>query len=142
MMAIALNFALICFGLALLCNLYRIINAPGVGDRVLALDTMVINAIGLIVLLGIAQGIDAAAAAQDAGVPVLVASHGEIAPDRLPGVQVLQGDAQDGEAECGSASPDEPPGEHTAHRDEADSRQAADQGDHTEGPGPLLWWRT
>lgn len=29
---------------------------PGVGDRILALDTMVINAIGLIVLLGIFQG--------------------------------------------------------------------------------------
>jgi multicomponent K+:H+ antiporter subunit F len=56
MMAIALNFALICFGLALLCNLYRIINAAGVGDRVLALDTMVINAIALVIIYGIAAG--------------------------------------------------------------------------------------
>jgi multicomponent K+:H+ antiporter subunit F len=56
MMAIALNFALICFGLALLCNLYRIINAAGVGDRVLALDTMVINAIALVIIYGIAVG--------------------------------------------------------------------------------------
>ena len=29
---------------------------PGTGDRILALDTMVVNAIGLVVLLGIAQG--------------------------------------------------------------------------------------
>jgi multicomponent K+:H+ antiporter subunit F len=56
MMGIAVNFALICFGLALLCNLYRIINAPGIGDRVLALDTMVINAIALVIIYGIAVG--------------------------------------------------------------------------------------
>ena len=30
--------------------------APGVGDRVLALDTMVINAIAILVLQGIQQG--------------------------------------------------------------------------------------
>jgi multicomponent K+:H+ antiporter subunit F len=34
----------------------RLVIGPGAGDRILALDTMVINAIGLIVLLGIAQG--------------------------------------------------------------------------------------
>ena len=34
----------------------RLVVGPGVGDRILALDTMVINAIGLIVLLGMAQG--------------------------------------------------------------------------------------
>ena len=56
MMAIALNFALVCYGLALLYNLYRIVNAPGVGDRVLALDTMVINAIALVIIYGIAAG--------------------------------------------------------------------------------------
>ena len=56
MMAIAVNFALICFGLALLCNLYRIINAPGVGDRELALDTMVINSNALFIIYGIAVG--------------------------------------------------------------------------------------
>ena len=56
MMAISLNFALVCYGQALLCNLYRIVNAPGVGDRVLALDTMVINAIALVIIYGIAAG--------------------------------------------------------------------------------------
>ena len=29
---------------------------PNTGDRILALDTMVVDAIGLVVLLGIAQG--------------------------------------------------------------------------------------
>ncbi|MCI5042171.1 MAG: K+/H+ antiporter subunit F [Donghicola eburneus] len=52
----ALDFAFICFGLGLLLTLYRVIFAPGVGDRVLALDTMVINAIAILVLQGIQQG--------------------------------------------------------------------------------------
>jgi multicomponent K+:H+ antiporter subunit F len=52
----ALDFAFICFGLGLLFTLYRVIFAPGVGDRVLALDTMVINTIAILVLQGIGQG--------------------------------------------------------------------------------------
>ena len=36
--------------------MYRLWIGPSTGDRILALDTMVINAIGLIVLLGIFQG--------------------------------------------------------------------------------------
>jgi multicomponent K+:H+ antiporter subunit F len=53
MITIALYFAIGCFGLGLLMNLLRLLNAPALGDRVLALDTMVINAIALIVLYGI-----------------------------------------------------------------------------------------
>lgn len=53
MIEYALYFAFGCYGLALLFNLYRIVFAPGVGDRVLALDTMVINVIALLVLYGI-----------------------------------------------------------------------------------------
>ena len=34
----------------------RLVIGPDTGDRILALDTMVLNAIGLIVLLGIVQG--------------------------------------------------------------------------------------
>ncbi|MCL4135673.1 UNVERIFIED_CONTAM: hypothetical protein GTU68_031685 [Idotea baltica] len=34
----------------------RLVIGPNTGDRILALDTMVVNAIGLIVLLGIYQG--------------------------------------------------------------------------------------
>jgi multicomponent K+:H+ antiporter subunit F len=56
MITIALTFAFACFGLALLFNLYRVLRAPGVPDRVLALDTMVINVIALLILYGIHEG--------------------------------------------------------------------------------------
>lgn len=56
MIAAALAFAFGCFGLAMLLNLWRVIRAPGVTDRVLALDTMVVNAIALLVLYGIREG--------------------------------------------------------------------------------------
>jgi multicomponent K+:H+ antiporter subunit F len=36
-----------------LLNLYRLAIGPGVLDRILALDTLVINAIGLVVAIGI-----------------------------------------------------------------------------------------
>ena len=50
----ALAFGFAAFGLALGLNLWRLLRGPGVADRILALDTMVINVIGLIVLAGIA----------------------------------------------------------------------------------------
>lgn len=56
MIEMALIFAFTCFGLALLMNLYRVAIAPGVPDRVLALDTMVINVIALMILYGMWQG--------------------------------------------------------------------------------------
>lgn len=49
----ALYFAFGCFGIAQLMCLYRVVFAPGVGDRILALDTMTINVIALITLFGI-----------------------------------------------------------------------------------------
>ncbi len=52
----ALWFAFACFGTGLVLCLWRIVRSPGVSDRILALDTMVINAIALIVLYGIQQG--------------------------------------------------------------------------------------
>ncbi len=52
----ALAFGFGALGLALAMNLWRLIKGPGVADRILALDTMVINVIGLIVLAGIAGG--------------------------------------------------------------------------------------
>jgi multicomponent K+:H+ antiporter subunit F len=52
----ALAFAAICFGSGLLMNLWLVLRAPGVPDRVLALDTMVVNAIALLVIYGIATG--------------------------------------------------------------------------------------
>ncbi len=56
MIDLALIFAFGCFGLGLLMNLWRIAIAPGVPDRILALDTMVINVIALMVLYGMWQG--------------------------------------------------------------------------------------
>lgn len=52
----ALAIAFAALGLALAMNLWRLIKGPDVADRILALDTMVINAIGIIVLGGIASG--------------------------------------------------------------------------------------
>lgn len=52
----ALYFAIASFSLGFLFNAWRILRAEGVPDRVLALDTMTINAIALIILAGIASG--------------------------------------------------------------------------------------
>lgn len=56
MIGMACQIAMAATSLAILLNLYRMAIGPDVTDRVLALDTMVINAIGLIVLLGIYYG--------------------------------------------------------------------------------------
>ena len=56
MIEIALSIALACFGLALLMNLVLLWRGPDLPDRVLAVDTMVINIIALIVLYGIRSG--------------------------------------------------------------------------------------
>ena len=56
MIAYALTFAFACFGIALLFNLYRVVIAPGVPDRILALDTMTINMIAILILFGIREG--------------------------------------------------------------------------------------
>ena len=56
MIAYALIFAFACFGIALLFNLYRVVIAPGVPDRILALDTMTINMIAILTLFGIREG--------------------------------------------------------------------------------------
>lgn len=56
MIAVACTFALVAISVSLLMNVYRLIAGPDATDRILALDTMVINAIGLIVLAGIMFG--------------------------------------------------------------------------------------
>ena len=56
MITAACTFAMVAVSISLLLNIYRLIVGPDVTDRVLALDTMVINAIGLIVLAGIVFG--------------------------------------------------------------------------------------
>ncbi len=54
-----LNFAIetgfILIGLAMLLNLWRLFKGPDVTDRILALDTLNINAIALLVLYGIRE---------------------------------------------------------------------------------------
>ncbi|HEY9038756.1 MAG TPA: K+/H+ antiporter subunit F [Roseovarius sp.] len=55
-MNIALWTAFIAVSVAQVMAMIRLIIGPDTGDRILALDTMVVNAIGLIVLIGIAQG--------------------------------------------------------------------------------------
>lgn len=56
MISYALGFGFAALGIALAMNLWRLLKGPGPEDRILALDTMVINVIGLIVLAGIANG--------------------------------------------------------------------------------------
>lgn len=47
--------ASVMLAVALLLNLYRLVKGPSLPDRILALDTMYINTIALIVLLGVSQ---------------------------------------------------------------------------------------
>ncbi|AEI94573.1 MULTISPECIES: K+/H+ antiporter subunit F [Roseobacter] len=53
-MTLYLGFAVL--AISQLMAMVRLVIGPSTGDRILALDTMVMNAIGLIVLLGITQG--------------------------------------------------------------------------------------
>lgn len=63
-MIAAAGFLDICLGVALvvlvigqMLSMVRLVLGPTSGDRILALDTMVINALGLVVVLGIRQGV-------------------------------------------------------------------------------------
>lgn len=56
MIGYALTFAFACIGAGLLMTLWRVVFSPTVPDRILALDTMVVNVIALIVLWGMATG--------------------------------------------------------------------------------------
>ncbi len=51
-----LVLAFITLAISQIMAMVRLWIGPGPGDRILALDTMVINAIGLIILLGVWQG--------------------------------------------------------------------------------------
>lgn len=56
MILMALNFAFVAVALSQLLAMLRLIKGPNTGDRILALDTMVINAIAMIILLGMRLG--------------------------------------------------------------------------------------
>ena len=53
--AIIITFVVLALGQIL--SMVRLVLGPTQGDRILALDTMVINALGLVILLGIHQGV-------------------------------------------------------------------------------------
>lgn len=59
--AVFMNFALIVAFIALaagqVLSMVRLVIGPTPGDRILALDTMVINALGIVIVLGIQQGV-------------------------------------------------------------------------------------
>lgn len=52
-LALALDFAVGAVALAMLLCSWRLLRGPGLPDRILALDTLAINAVALVVLLGI-----------------------------------------------------------------------------------------
>ena len=54
---IALIIALIALAIGQVLSVVRLVMGPTSGDRILALDTLVINALGLVVVLGIHQGV-------------------------------------------------------------------------------------
>jgi multicomponent K+:H+ antiporter subunit F len=54
--AAALHVAAGAVALALAFNVWRLLRGPATGDRIIALDTMVLNAIAMIVLVGMIGG--------------------------------------------------------------------------------------
>lgn len=56
MIQLAVIFGFCAVGSAQLLCLWRVIRGPSMMDRILALDTMVINAIALIILYGVYNG--------------------------------------------------------------------------------------
>jgi len=53
----ALAFAFACFAAGFVLTLARLLIGPTLPDRILAIDTMVVNAIAMIVLYGIKTGL-------------------------------------------------------------------------------------
>ncbi len=56
MLSVALLIAIAMVGLASALTLWRLVKGPSVVDRILALDTLTINAIALVLMLGLALG--------------------------------------------------------------------------------------
>jgi multicomponent K+:H+ antiporter subunit F len=53
MVAAVVPFVLVMLFAAVLLTLYRLVRGPGMADRILSLDTLYINAIAIIMVLGI-----------------------------------------------------------------------------------------
>jgi multicomponent K+:H+ antiporter subunit F len=56
MLNLAVETGFVLIGLAMALNLWRLVRGPDATDRILALDTLTINAIALLVLFGIHAG--------------------------------------------------------------------------------------
>lgn len=54
---IALGITFVALAVGQILSMVRLVLGPTSGDRILALDTMVINALGLVIVLGIHQGV-------------------------------------------------------------------------------------
>ena len=57
MIAVVIPVAMALFAVAVLLNLYRLAVGPDIVDRILALDTLMINSIALIVLADLRMGL-------------------------------------------------------------------------------------
>lgn len=53
MLNIAINIAFASIGIAILLCVWRLVKGPDLPDRILALDTLYINAVALLILFGI-----------------------------------------------------------------------------------------
>ena len=89
MIGIALDVAFGSLGVAMLLALWRLMRGPDAPDRILALDTLYINAVAFIMLLGIRTG---TAAYFEAA--LLIALFGFVATVALARF-VLRGDVMD-----------------------------------------------
>jgi multicomponent K+:H+ antiporter subunit F len=57
LMGFVLAITYVTLALAQVFSMVRLVLGPTSGDRILALDTMVINSLGLVIVLGISQGV-------------------------------------------------------------------------------------
>lgn len=53
MLDISIKIALVAIGVSMALTLYRLIKGPDAPDRILALDTLYVNAVALLIVLGI-----------------------------------------------------------------------------------------
>ena len=56
MLEISIKIALVAIGLSMALTLFRLIKGPDAPDRILALDTLYVNAVALLIVLGIYDG--------------------------------------------------------------------------------------
>ncbi len=56
MITAAVTFGIVCLGLAMALNVYRLVIGPDAIDRVVALDTLYVNAIAMLILVGLRVG--------------------------------------------------------------------------------------